>query len=160
GPTRAVNGLLSLRDAKADRDLPDAIALARADEAKIGSGGIGIALPSEEPTIAHVLPLAHGDLRTRLVAQATAAVFITRAESGPPADIAALAASFGLTAAETRVLERLLGGGSLPEGAHALDISWVAATTRLHHIFLKTGVSRRADLVSWIDRLVQTVPLT
>src|SRR5262249_62011883 len=89
-PIAAVNGLLSIHDAKADRDLADAIALARADEAKIGSGGIGIALPSEEPTIAHVLPLAHGDLRTRLVAQATAAVFITRAEGGPPAGIAAL----------------------------------------------------------------------
>jgi len=156
-PIAAVNGMLSIRDAKAGHDLADAIALARADEGKIGSGGIGIALPGEEPTLAHVLPLAHGDLRTRLVPQATAAVFITRAESGPPADIAALAASFGLTPAETRVVERLAGGATLPEVAKALDISWMTAKTHLHHIFSKTGVSRQADLIALIDRLVPPV---
>ena len=156
-PIAAVNGMLSIHDTKADHDLADAIALARTDEGKIGSGGIGIALPSEEPTLAHVLPLAHGDLRTRLVPQATAAVFITRAEGGPPADIGALAANFGLTPAETRMLEHLAGGTALPEVAEALGISRWTAKTHLHRIFSKTGVSRQADLIALVDRLLPPV---
>ena len=114
-PIANVNGNLSIRDAKADHELANAIALARADEAKIGTSGIGLALPSAEPTVAHVLPLAYGDLRTRLMPQATAAVFITRADSGPPADIGALAGSFGLTPAETRMLKHLAEGATLAE---------------------------------------------
>jgi DNA-binding CsgD family transcriptional regulator len=85
--------------------------------------------------------------------QATAAVFITQAETQPPADIAALAASFGLTPTETRVLERLAGGATLPQAAKALGIAHSTAKTHLFHIFSKTGVSRQTDLIALIERL-------
>jgi DNA-binding CsgD family transcriptional regulator len=156
-PIAAVNGVLSVHDAKADQGLANAIALARTDEATMGSSGIGVPLASAELAVAHVLPLARGDLRTRLMPQATAAVFITQAETQPPADIAALAASFGLTPTETRVLERLAGGATLPEAAKTLGIAHSTAKTHLFHIFSKTGVSRQTDLIALIERLIPPI---
>jgi DNA-binding CsgD family transcriptional regulator/PAS domain-containing protein len=156
-PIAAVNGVLSVHDARADRELANAIALARTDEATIGSSGIGVPLASAELAVAHVLPLARGDLRTRLMPQATAAVFITQAETQPPADIAALAASFGLTPTETRVLEHLAGGATLPQAAKTLGIAHSTAKTHLYHIFSKTGVSRQTDLIALIERLIPPI---
>ena len=107
---------------EANGKLSNAIALAQRDEATIGAAGIGVALKSStgEPSIAHVLPLAHGNLRTRLVPKAAAAVFITQAAGPPPADIAAVADSYGLTAAETRMLEHLAHSESIADTASAL----------------------------------------
>jgi DNA-binding CsgD family transcriptional regulator/PAS domain-containing protein len=156
-PIAAVNGVLSVRDAKANRELANAVSLARTNEATIGAAGIGVPLPSKEPAVAHVLPLAHGDLRTRLMPQATAAVFITQADSPAPRDLGAVAGSFGLTPAETRMLEQLAHGMTLDEATEALGISRSTAKTHLVHIFSKMGVSRQADLIALIGRLMPPV---
>jgi DNA-binding CsgD family transcriptional regulator/PAS domain-containing protein len=158
-PVRSLSGRLAARGAAAGAELAKAIDLARRNESGIGAAGIGVPLAGElgEPAVAHVLPLARGDLRTRLVPQATAAVFVTRAEQAPPAKIDAVAATFGLTPAETRVLERLLRGTSLVEAAAALGIAETTAKTHLSRIFAKTGVSRQAELVALVHRL--TPPL-
>jgi len=155
-PVRSLSGRLAARGAVAGAELAKAIDLARRNEAGIGATGIGVPLSDEagEPAVAHVLPLARGDLRTRLLPQATAAVFVTQAAGAPLADIAAVAASIGLTPAETRVLERLLGGMSLVAAAAALDIAETTAKTHLSRIFAKAGVARQAELVALIDRLV------
>lgn len=156
-PIAAVNGLLSVRNARANDELSNAISLARADEGMIAGSGIGVPLRNEGPSVAHVLPLARGDLRTRLMQQATAAVFITQAESFAPGDIGALAGSFGLTPAEARTLEHLVGNATITEAAKALGISATTARTHLAHIFSKTGVSRQADLLTLVNRLVPPV---
>lgn len=78
-PIAAVNGLLSVRHAKANEELSNAISLARTDEATIAGSGIGVPLRNDGPSVAHVLPLARGDLRTRLLPQATAAARRRRA---------------------------------------------------------------------------------
>ena len=155
-PVRSVSGRLAARGAAAGAELAKAIDLARRNEAGIGATGIGVPLSDEagEPAVAHVLPLARGDLRTRLVPQATAAVFVTQAGGAPLADIVAVAASIGLTPAEARVLERLLGGKSLVDAAAALGIAETTAKTHLSRIFAKTGVTRQAELVALLDRLV------
>jgi DNA-binding CsgD family transcriptional regulator/PAS domain-containing protein len=155
-PIRSVSGRLAARGEVAGAELAKAIDLARRDEAGIGATGIGVPLSDEagEPAVAHVLPLARGDLRTRLLPQATAAVFVTQAAGAPLANIAAVAASIGLTPAEARVVERLLSGMSLVEVAAALGIAETTAKTHLSRIFAKTGVARQAELVALIDRLV------
>lgn len=155
-PVRSVSGRLAARGAAAGAELAKAIDLARRNEAGIGATGIGVPLSDEagEPAVAHVLPLARGDLRTRLVPQATAAVFVTQAGDAPLADIVAVAASIGLTPAEARVLERLLGGKSLVDAAATLGIAETTAKTHLSRIFAKTGVTRQAELVALLDRLV------
>ena len=156
GPVRSVGGRLSAPGAGAGAELARVIDLARRDESGIGASGIGVPLvdSSAGPAVAHVLPLARGDLRTRLLPQATAAVFVTGIDHAPPAEIGALAAAFGLTPAETRVLERLLRGMSLVETAAALGIAGQTAKTHLSRVFAKTGTSRQPDLVALVHRLL------
>jgi DNA-binding CsgD family transcriptional regulator len=59
----------------------------------------------------------------------------------------ALAVAFGLTAAETKVLASLFAGRTLAETADTLRITRPTAKTHLEHIFMKTGVTRQAELV-------------
>jgi DNA-binding CsgD family transcriptional regulator len=65
-----------------------------------------------------------------------------------------VAAAFGLTPAETRLLADLFGGRTLNETAAALGITRPTAKTHLEHIFLKTGVTRQADLMRLWTRLI------
>ena len=97
-PVHSINGKLSATDGAAARELTDAIVLAQRDEATIGATGIGVALKNASgvAAIAHVLPLAYGELRTRLIPQATAAVFVTQAGAKLSADMGAIARSFCL----------------------------------------------------------------
>jgi DNA-binding CsgD family transcriptional regulator len=97
------------------------------------------------PVFAHVLRLTGSDVRTRLQPAAVAAIFI-----GAPPDAqegaGAVAAAFGLTRAETRLLASLFGGRTLAETATDLRITRPTAKTHLEHIFLKTRV-RQAELM-------------
>ena len=156
-PIAAIDGILSARNAAANEELSAAIRLARDNEAQIGSSGLGVPLRCDEPSVAHVLPLARGNVRTRLMPQATAAVFITRAERESSVDIRALVRIFDLTAAEIRLLEQLTRNATLADAAKTLRISQETARTHLAHIFSKTGVSRQADLLTLVDRLAPPI---
>jgi len=159
GPIRSLQGRLVVRVTRAGVQLTNAIDLARRDESGIGAIGISVPLADEsgEPAVAHVLPLARGNLRTRLMPQATAAIFVTRAEQASASDIDAVTATFGLTPAETRVVRQLLLGMTLVEAAAALGIAESTAKTHLSRIFSKTGVARQADLVALVHRLLPPV---
>ena len=65
-------------------ELRSAIRLAAEDETALGKMGLAIQLDEgdEPPLFAHVLPLAHGELRTRLASEAVAAVFISGGSDG------------------------------------------------------------------------------
>jgi DNA-binding CsgD family transcriptional regulator len=98
------------------------------------------------PILAHVLPLTGSDFRTRLQPATVAAVFI-----GAPPDAQdgadAVVAAFGLTPAETKVLASLFAGRTLAETAATIGITRPTAKTHLEHIFLKTRVTRQAELM-------------
>ncbi|HZT87487.1 MAG TPA: helix-turn-helix transcriptional regulator [Stellaceae bacterium] len=159
GPIGSVQGRLVARDPRARQELDRAVALARQDESALGAAGIGIALGAADDAaaVAHVLPLARGDLRTRLIPQATAAVFVTAAASPPQRDLAPIARSYGLTPAETRLLECLTSGATVAEAAALRGVALSTAKTHLAHIFSKTGTTRQADLVDLIHRLTPPV---
>jgi len=129
-------------------ELRSALALAAGNEVGIGKTGLAIRLtePDVPPLFAHVLPLTGSDFRTRLQPTAVAAVFI-----GAPPDAQDgaddVAAAFGLTPAENRLLAGLFAGRTLTETAATLGITRPTAKTHLEHIFLKTGVARQADLM-------------
>jgi DNA-binding CsgD family transcriptional regulator/PAS domain-containing protein len=148
GPIRSADGILQATAASAASELHSALALAAQNEAGIGKAGLAIRLtePDVPPIFAHVLPLTGSDFRTRLQPAAVAAVFI-----GAPPDAqdgaGAVAAAFGLTPAETKVLASLFAGRSLTETAVNLGIARTTAKTHLEHIFLKTGVTRQAELM-------------
>jgi DNA-binding CsgD family transcriptional regulator/PAS domain-containing protein len=147
-PIQSAKNVLQATAPSAASELRSALALAAGNEAGIGKTGLAIRLtePDVPPIFAHVLPLTGSDFRTRLQPAAVAAVFI-----GAPPDAQegadALAAAYGLTPAETRVLASLFGGRTLTETAAALGIAGTTAKTHLEHIFLKTGVTRQAELM-------------
>ena len=147
-PIRIAGGILSACCDPANGELRRAILLAARDEASIGRTGVAIRLTGEDlpPVFAHVLPLSGGELRSRLRPREVAAVFID-ASPDEQDRAALLAAAFGLTPAETRVVASLLTGRTLAETADALDVAFTTAKTHLSRIFLKTGVSRQAELV-------------
>ena len=148
GPIQSEQSILKATAPSAASELRSALALAARNEAGIGKTGLAIRLtePDVPPVFAHVLPLTGSDFRTRLQPAAVAAVFI-----GAPPDAQegadAVAAAFGLTSAETRVLASLFAGRTLAEAAATLGIAGTTAKTHLEHIFLKTGVTRQAELI-------------
>jgi DNA-binding CsgD family transcriptional regulator len=148
GPIENAQGVLQATAPSAASELRSAITLAACNEAGIGKTGLAIRLtePDVPPVFAHVLPLTGSDFRTRLQPAAVAAVFI-----GAPPDAQdgadALAAAFGLTPAETKVLASLFAGRTLAATAATLGIAGTTAKTHLEHIFLKTAVTRQAELM-------------
>jgi DNA-binding CsgD family transcriptional regulator len=157
-PIRSTQGRLHVAG-PANNELSKAIAFAE-HEVDIGKVGIALALrtSSGEPAVAHVLPLAHGDVRSRLLPDAAAAIFITQPGEGSPADLSGFAESFKLTPAETRVLQQLVHGGkTMLEVANELSVSEATAKTHLSHILAKTGVSRQGELIALVRDLVPPV---
>jgi DNA-binding CsgD family transcriptional regulator len=148
GPIQSAQGVLQATAPSAASELRSALGLATGNEARIGKAGLAIRLtePDLPPIFAHVLPLTGSDFRTRLQPAAVAAVFI-----GAPPDAQdgadELAAAFGLTPAETRLLASLFAGRTLAETAATLGIAGTTAKTHLEHTFLKTGVTRQAELM-------------
>jgi DNA-binding CsgD family transcriptional regulator len=55
------------------------------------------------------------------------------------------------------VLARLLAGSTLAETATSLGVAPATAKTHLDNIFLKTGVTRQADLMRLGTRLVPPI---
>jgi DNA-binding CsgD family transcriptional regulator len=155
GPIRSVKGVLQASFLPAASELRAALASAARDEVGISRTGLAIRLtaPDVRPVFAHVLPLTGSDFRTRLQAAAVAAVFI-----GAPVDeqdgAGMAAAAFGLTPAETRVIASLLAGRTLAGTATALGITRYTVNTHLDHIFMKTGVTRQADLIRLAIELI------
>jgi DNA-binding CsgD family transcriptional regulator len=62
---------------------------------------------------------------------------------------------FGLSAAETRVAERLMMGDSPEQAATTLSIKTSTARWHLASLYRKTGTSRQAQLV----RLLLSLPM-
>jgi DNA-binding CsgD family transcriptional regulator/PAS domain-containing protein len=151
---RDQRGILRATLAPAAAELSQAIKLAAREDFQIGKTGLAVGLSEDgsSPVLAHVLPLATGELRSRFEPAAVAAVFIrNREDARDNAEL--LAATFELTPAETRVLSCLLAGRSLAESASELRIGAATVKSHLDNIFGKTGVSRQQDLLLLASRL-------
>jgi DNA-binding CsgD family transcriptional regulator/PAS domain-containing protein len=148
GAIQISRGVLQAADPSAAAELSAAIALAADNEAAIGKTGLAVRLIGRDgtPLFAHVLPLTGSDFRIQVQPAAVAAVFI-----GAPPDAQegaeAVAAAFGLTPAETKVLASLFAGRTLTETAATLGLARTTAKTHVEHIFMKTGVTRQAELM-------------
>lgn len=159
-PIVSLGGCLGALRADLTKELRGAIAAAQADSSPIGAAGIGVPLVDKEMTAAtaHVLPLGRRDpLTSRSGARVAAAVFIARAIASPPVEIGIVTRIFGLTPAEARLLQELIVGASLAEAATTLGVTEATARTHRNHIFAKTGVSRRTDLLALVGRLVPPI---
>jgi DNA-binding CsgD family transcriptional regulator len=158
-PIISLGGCLGALQGELTKELRQAIAAAQADAGVIGAAGIGVPLVDKNmiAATAHVLPLACGNGHTaRTDSQTAAAVFVTPSTVSP-ADIGTVTRIFSLTPAEARLLQHLVSGVSLTEAASALGITEATARTHRNHIFAKTGVSRRSDLLALVGRLVPPI---
>jgi len=155
-PIRSDGGHLRGVESSVTTELLEAIGSAQQKEGGIGSNGIAVPLRATQgPTsIAHVLPLAHGNIRTRLVPQALAAVFVNNDGPASFENLDGIARAFEFTPAETRLASELLRGHPIGEAAVELGISESTAKTHLQNLFSKAGVSRQVDLVALLLRLI------
>src|SRR5262245_39659606 len=148
GPLRERCGVLRAEGGAASIEIGSAIKHAARNESGIGKTGLAVRLTEEDEAlvVAHVLPLAGGKVRTCPEAATVAAVFINpKVEDA--ANARALATTFGLTPAETRVLTRILTGSTVAEAAADLGVAPTTTRTHLYSIFAKTGVSRQSELI-------------
>lgn len=151
---RSAAGVLQAGVAAATVELHRAITLAAGNVPALGGIGAAIRLTGsgQIPAVASVLPLNSGGVRNRLEPRARAAVFISSVDArAGGAEL--LGAAFGLTRSETRLLGLLLAGRTLVESAAALGIARTTAKTHLEGIFIKTDVTRQADLLRLMSRL-------
>jgi DNA-binding CsgD family transcriptional regulator len=155
---RDQHGILKAALAPASAELGRAIKLAVRENFEIGKAGIAVRLSEEDasPLLAHVLPLATGDLRDRFEPTMVAAIFI-RNEEEPGDNAELMASTYKLTPTETRVLACLLAGRNLAEVAGELRIGAATVRTHLDNIFAKTGVNRQPELLLLASRFSSPV---
>lgn len=114
----------------------------------IGTGGI---VRLRDP-IGRALPLLVAPFRSLRLgldqARPTAVVVVSDPGARRRAQEEAIAALYGLSPAEGRLVALLAGGRSLVDSAARAGISLNTAKTQLASVFAKTGFSRQADLIA------------
>ena len=143
---RQAEGRLAIAYAPAQASIVHAVELGNRNEVLLGTAGIGVPLvKSDRPSIVHVLPLAQRH-HTGMSPQATAAIFIATPGTNPIPAIEAIAALFGLTAAETRVAALAAEGMTRREIAEANGVSDHTVKTQLGVVYDKTGTRDQRQL--------------
>lgn len=143
---RQTKGRLAVAYAPAQAAVAHAVELGYRDEVLLGTVGIGVPLVGiERPSILHVLPLSRRP-NVGLSPQATAAIFIAAPGTNPLPALEAIAALFGLTAAEKRVAALAAEGRTRSEIALANGVSEHTVKTQLGVIYDKTGIRDQRQL--------------
>jgi DNA-binding CsgD family transcriptional regulator/PAS domain-containing protein len=143
-------GRLVASDAKIDGALQELFTAAGGIDVAIETQDISLPLMAQDGTrhVMHVLPLNSGARRLAGTAYAAvAALFIRKAATEAPALPEVIARAYNLTPTELRVLLAIVEVGGVPEVAEALGVAETTIKTHLGRLFVKTGVSRQADLV-------------
>ena len=142
-----IRGQLSFAYANANTAIGRAVQLGTRDEFALGPSGINIPLVrAAVPAVAHVMPLARREISARVSQRAAAAIFIAAAGSTPMPALDAIAALFGLTAAEKRVAGHVAAGLTRREIAATSGVSDGTVKSQLATIFDKTGASDQRGL--------------
>lgn len=152
---RVVNQRLRAADPKTQTKLQGVIARAVSGQDSTRRAG-DVAVPrAGRPLVLSVVPLSPqgGDLLAQQ--ERAAAIVIAMAHERRAGALDGIAAAYGLTAAETRLLAAIVDGKSVETAAERLRISRATARTHLQHIFAKTYTSRQAELIRLV---VNTVP--
>jgi DNA-binding CsgD family transcriptional regulator len=99
--------------------------------------------------VAHVIPLFSGARRSIGDIYAAVATVILQQASLDISSMAqaAMARVFNLTPSEIRVMLGIVDIGGVPVTARALGTSQPTVNKHLQHIYAKTGMRRRAELV-------------
>jgi DNA-binding CsgD family transcriptional regulator len=143
---RQSEGRLAMAYLPAQASVGHAVALGHRDEVLLGAVGIGVPLVrTERPSIVHVLPLTRRHAG-RLAPKAAAAIFIAAPGINPIPAIEAIAALFGLTAAEKRIAALAADGLTRSEIAEASGVSDHTVKSQLRVVYDKTGTRDQRQL--------------
>ncbi len=143
----SLRGELTFAFSHAQRAITQAVETGQQNEFALGPIGINVPLANcAMPSVAHVMPLAQRDPSHRVSQRAAAAIFIASSGSTPHPAMDAIAALFGLTAAEKRVAAQVASGKSRHEIAQASGVSDGTVKSQLASIFDKTNTCDQRDL--------------
>ncbi|MBZ9676916.1 LuxR C-terminal-related transcriptional regulator [Mesorhizobium sp. ES1-1] len=143
----SIRGHLAFAFPHANTAIARAVELGTRDEFALGPAGINIPLAKASiPAVAHVMPLARREISARLSQRAAAAIFVTAAGAAPIPALDAVAALFGLTAAERRVAGHIAAGMTRKEIAAASGVSDGTVKSQLATVFDKTGIGDQRGL--------------
>ena len=150
GGLRLVGGILCANPGKPRDTLSAAIRMACEE---LQAGGVCLVqagVPPERWLRLAVAPVYFGGPARSAT---RAAVWIV--SNGPPAlpSEELLGALFGLTRAEARLARGVLTGCTAGEYARQAGVRMATIRTQLHSIFIKTGVTRQAELVALLSRV-------
>ena len=144
---RSLRGELSFPYGPANKAVSSAVVTGSHDEYALGPSGINVPLAlAERPMVAHVMPLSQRDPSARVAQHAAAAIFIAAPGDTPLPAMDAIAALFGLTAAEKRVAVQIAHGRTRQEIATASGVSDGTVKTQLASIFDKTDTRDQRGL--------------
>ncbi|WP_051370643.1 helix-turn-helix transcriptional regulator [Mesorhizobium loti] len=150
----SVRGQLAFAYPQANAAISYAVELGTRDEFALGPSGINIPLAKVGvPAVAHVMPLARREISARMSQRAAAAIFIAAVGATPTPALDAIAALFGLTAAEKRVTGHVACGKTRREIACASGVSDGTIKSQLATIFDKTGTGDQRELELLIREL-------
>ena len=144
---RSLRGQLSFSYQPAGKAVSAAVVTGSSDECALGPMGINVPLAlSERPMVAHVMPLSQRDPSARVAQHAAAAIFVSAPGDTPVPAMDAIAALFGLTAAEKRVAVQIAHGRTRQEIALASGVSDGTVKSQLASIFDKTDTRDQRGL--------------
>lgn len=158
---RQSDGRLTMTYLAAQASVDHAVALGHRDEVLLGTIGIGVPLVrTERPSIVHVLPLARRPAAWLAPNSAAAAIFIAAPGTTPIPAIEAIAALFGLTAAERRVAALAADGLTRSEIAEASGVSDHTVKSQLRVVYDKTGTRDQRQLQLLMRELTPPIGAT
>lgn len=154
----SLRGHLGFSFQHAHRAITNAVSTGARDEYALGPIGINVPLSNTQmPSVAHVMPLAQRDPSQRVAQRAAAAIFIAASGNAPIPAMDAIAALFGLTAAEKRVATQIACGKTRYEIAADTGVSDGTVKSQLSAIYDKTNTSDQRDLAVLISELTPPV---
>jgi DNA-binding CsgD family transcriptional regulator len=150
GPLRQAGGrLVSQMPGRHDR-LRDAIQKATSAHPALREGSI-VMIARENgmrPMTVHVVPMRPTDAAANAgTGRPLASLFLLDPGQDVERRMRGFRATFGLTAAECRLMEKLIDGMTLVQAAQALSVREATVRTQLSRIFLRTEASRQSDLI-------------
>lgn len=107
---------------------------------------------SRRPILAYPMRLA--PITADAFAPCHAVVVLADLDTRPLAPLDILRRAFQLTPAEARVAQGVASGASVEQVAEALGVTLNTARVQLKAVFLKVGVSRQAELVAALARIL------
>lgn len=155
---KSSTNIVSFESPLAQMAIVHAVITGERDEVALGTTGIGVPLARvQRPAVAHVLPLGRRHDSANFHHNSAAAIFVAAAGATLVPAIEAIAALFGLTAAEKKVASQVAGGLTRAEIAAASGVADGTVKSQLTTIYDKTGASSQRELELLIRELTPPV---